>query len=145
MRRSREEGRRQTRPRSNPRIIVARRPVAQAIWPVWEAGVWLSGMTRHTTARAFLDCAPVAGAAWPSRDTLARRWRSGAIALRDLIPAGGIPVKITRAVAAVALIGVIIFVWLAGSSNPVSPAGYVGYLTQGAVFGKTRFYGLQTG
>ena len=53
--------------------------------------------------------------------------------------------KITRVVAAVALIGVIIFVWLVGSSNPVSPAGYVGYLTQGAVFGKTRFYGLQTG
>jgi regulator of protease activity HflC (stomatin/prohibitin superfamily) len=53
--------------------------------------------------------------------------------------------KITRVVAAVALIGVIALVWVVGSSNPVSPAGYVGYLTQGAVFGKTRFYGLQTG
>ena len=36
-------------------------------------------------------------------------------------------------------------VWLTGSRNPVTPAGYVGYLTQGAVFGKTRFYGLQKG
>jgi regulator of protease activity HflC (stomatin/prohibitin superfamily) len=36
-------------------------------------------------------------------------------------------------------------VWLMGSSNPVTPAGYVGYLTQGAVFEKTKFYGLQTG
>jgi hypothetical protein len=32
-----------------------------------------------------------------------------------------------------------------GSRNPVTPAGYVGYLTQGAVFGQTRFYGLQKG
>src|SRR5947208_3488025 len=36
-------------------------------------------------------------------------------------------------------------IWFMGSSNPVTPAGYVGYLTQGAVFGKTIFYGLQTG
>lgn len=36
-------------------------------------------------------------------------------------------------------------VWLFGSRNPVTPAGYVGYVTQGAVFGKTKFYGLQTG
>src|SRR3989344_611126 len=35
--------------------------------------------------------------------------------------------------------------WFMGSSNPETPAGYVGYLTQGAVFGKTTFYGLQTG
>jgi len=53
--------------------------------------------------------------------------------------------KVTRVAAAVILIGVIIFVWLVGSQNPVTPAGYVGYLTQGAVFGKTRFYGLQNG
>jgi regulator of protease activity HflC (stomatin/prohibitin superfamily) len=37
------------------------------------------------------------------------------------------------------------FVWLAGSSNPVTPAGYVGYLTKGAVFGHSRFYGIQRG
>ena len=37
------------------------------------------------------------------------------------------------------------FVWLTGSRNPVTPAGYVGYLTKGAVIGKTRFYGVQRG
>src|SRR5512134_869283 len=36
-------------------------------------------------------------------------------------------------------------VWLTGSRNPFTPAGYVGYLTKGAVFGKSRFYGVQTG
>lgn len=35
--------------------------------------------------------------------------------------------------------------WFIGSSNPQTPAGYVGYLTQGAVFGKAKFYGLQMG
>jgi regulator of protease activity HflC (stomatin/prohibitin superfamily) len=37
------------------------------------------------------------------------------------------------------------FVWLVGSSNPFTPAGYVGYLTKGAVLGKSRFYGVQRG
>ncbi len=37
------------------------------------------------------------------------------------------------------------FVWLAGSANPFTPAGYVGYLTKGAVFGQSRFYGVQRG
>ena len=36
-------------------------------------------------------------------------------------------------------------VWLSGSSNPYTPAGYVGYLTRGAVFGQSRFYGVQRG
>jgi hypothetical protein len=36
-------------------------------------------------------------------------------------------------------------VWLMGSSNPYTPAGYVGYLTKGAVFGKSRFIGTQQG
>src|SRR5207248_871867 len=40
---------------------------------------------------------------------------------------------------------IVIAVWFIGSSNPVTPAGYVGYLTQGAVVGKTKFSGLQTG
>jgi regulator of protease activity HflC (stomatin/prohibitin superfamily) len=35
--------------------------------------------------------------------------------------------------------------WLIGSSNPFTPAGYVGYLTRGAVFGQSRFYGVQRG
>jgi regulator of protease activity HflC (stomatin/prohibitin superfamily) len=37
------------------------------------------------------------------------------------------------------------FVWLMGSSNPVTPAGYVGYLTKGSIFGQSRFYGVQRG
>ncbi len=36
-------------------------------------------------------------------------------------------------------------IWWLGSANPFTPAGYVGYLTQGAVFGKARFYDLQKG
>jgi regulator of protease activity HflC (stomatin/prohibitin superfamily) len=38
-----------------------------------------------------------------------------------------------------------VFVWLAGSRNPFTPAGYVGYLTKGAVLGQSRFYGVQKG
>lgn len=33
----------------------------------------------------------------------------------------------------------------AACSNPTTPAGYVGYVQQGSVFGKTRFYEIQTG
>ena len=36
-------------------------------------------------------------------------------------------------------------VFLFGSSNPATPAGYVGYVTRGAVFGHEKFVGLQTG
>lgn len=36
-------------------------------------------------------------------------------------------------------------VWWSGSANQQTPAGYVGYLTQRAVFGKTTFFGLQNG
>jgi regulator of protease activity HflC (stomatin/prohibitin superfamily) len=43
------------------------------------------------------------------------------------------------------LCGAAVFVWLFGSRNPYTPAGYVGYLTKGAVFGKSRFYGVQRG
>jgi hypothetical protein len=35
--------------------------------------------------------------------------------------------------------------WFAGSRNPYTPAGYVGYRTQGAVFGQSRFHGVQRG
>ena len=35
--------------------------------------------------------------------------------------------------------------WLLGSHNPYTPAGYVGYLTKRAVFGKSRYYGVQKG
>jgi regulator of protease activity HflC (stomatin/prohibitin superfamily) len=34
---------------------------------------------------------------------------------------------------------------LTGCQNPSTPAGYVGYLTRGAVIGKTSYIGLQTG
>ena len=36
-------------------------------------------------------------------------------------------------------------IWFVGSSNPFTPAGYVGYLTKGAVVGQSRFYGMQRG
>ena len=45
----------------------------------------------------------------------------------------------------VVLLGVAAFVWLAGSHNPYTPAGYVGYLPKGAVFGQSRYYGVQRG
>ena len=38
-----------------------------------------------------------------------------------------------------------LFLFLLGSSNPVTPAGYVGYLTRSAILGRERFIGLQTG
>jgi regulator of protease activity HflC (stomatin/prohibitin superfamily) len=41
---------------------------------------------------------------------------------------------------AIAVVG-----WSFGSSNPFTPAGYVGYLTKGAVMGHSRFYGIQRG
>ena len=47
---------------------------------------------------------------------------------------------------ALAVIGIVaLLIWWIGSSNVVTPAGYVGYITRDAVFGKTAFYGLQTG
>jgi regulator of protease activity HflC (stomatin/prohibitin superfamily) len=50
------------------------------------------------------------------------------------------------AAAAIALlIGLVAIVWLLGASNPFTPAGYVGYLTKGAVIGHSRFYGVQRG
>lgn len=52
------------------------------------------------------------------------------------------PVRPT-ALAPLLLIAVVVF--FTGSSNPTTPAGYVGYLTRGAVLGRTRFVGLQTG
>src|SRR5205809_495323 len=33
----------------------------------------------------------------------------------------------------------------AGCGNVQTPAGYVGYVTQGAILGRSRFYALQTG
>ena len=36
-------------------------------------------------------------------------------------------------------------VWLLHSANPTTPAGYIGYVTQGAWFGKARFLDTQVG
>ena len=47
--------------------------------------------------------------------------------------------------AILALVCASVVVWCVGSSNPVTPAGYVGYLTKGAVFGQARFIGVQRG
>ena len=38
-----------------------------------------------------------------------------------------------------------LFIWFSASHNPYTPAGYVGYLTKGAVVGQARFYGVQRG
>jgi regulator of protease activity HflC (stomatin/prohibitin superfamily) len=45
----------------------------------------------------------------------------------------------------IAAMSFVSLIWLAGTSNPFTPAGYVGYLTKGAVLGKARFYGIQRG
>jgi regulator of protease activity HflC (stomatin/prohibitin superfamily) len=53
-----------------------------------------------------------------------------------------------RSVVLVSLSFVVLFggiIWLIGSRNPYTPAGYVGYLTRGAVFGRSTFYGIQRG
>jgi len=47
--------------------------------------------------------------------------------------------------ALVILLGMVVIGWSLGSSNPFTPAGYVGYLTKGAVIGQSRFYGTQRG
>ena len=52
------------------------------------------------------------------------------------------------AVSALVLAVVLAFgtlVWLVGSSNPFTPAGYVGYLTKGALFAQSRYIGTQRG
>jgi regulator of protease activity HflC (stomatin/prohibitin superfamily) len=43
------------------------------------------------------------------------------------------------------LSAVVAVVWFMGSRNPFTPAGYVGYLTKGAVVGQSRFFGIQRG
>lgn len=47
---------------------------------------------------------------------------------------------IPAAVAAISFI-----TWLAGSNNVETPAGCVGFITQGSIMGKTEFVGTQTG
>lgn len=49
------------------------------------------------------------------------------------------------AVAGTSILVGLFIVWFLGSHNPVTPAGYVGYLTKGAIFGQARYLGLQEG
>ena len=69
--------------------------------------------------------------------------------MRNEYPFAGINlmsrVIIILSVAVLVLVFLTGFVWLTGSGNPHTPAGYVGYVTQGAWFGKTQFLGVQTG
>ena len=51
----------------------------------------------------------------------------------------------SAALSAIAALAATSVLWLAGSHNPMTPAGYVGYLTRGAVFGRTHFVGVQRG
>jgi regulator of protease activity HflC (stomatin/prohibitin superfamily) len=59
------------------------------------------------------------------------------VSLQPLVPA-----FVTTGLLAAAFSAV---VWLIGSSNPFTPAGYVGYLTRGSVFGRASFVGVQQG
>lgn len=43
------------------------------------------------------------------------------------------------------LLGVACVCWFLGSGNPSTPAGYVGYVTQGSVFGHRQFLATQAG
>jgi regulator of protease activity HflC (stomatin/prohibitin superfamily) len=67
-----------------------------------------------------------------------------------LTPSSVSGLRVSRGVSSWAFLGtlvlvVVAFVWLIGSSNPYTPAGYVGYLTRGAVFGRSAFHGIQRG
>jgi len=66
-----------------------------------------------------------------------------------LTPSSVSGLRVSRGTFPLAVLGFLLFVtafvWLAGSSNPYTPAGYVGYLTRGAVFGRSGFYGIQRG
>jgi regulator of protease activity HflC (stomatin/prohibitin superfamily) len=56
--------------------------------------------------------------------------------------------RAARGVLAVGIAALFMFavvIWFLGSRNPFTPAGYVGYLTKGAVIGQSRFYGIQKG
>lgn len=48
-------------------------------------------------------------------------------------------------VGALILLFTSMLIWFANSSNPITPAGYVGYVTQHSVLGKSQFVGIQTG
>ncbi len=46
----------------------------------------------------------------------------------------------------IVLLSIIVgIVWFLGSSNPYTPAGYMGYVTKGAIFGSAKFIEIQKG
>jgi regulator of protease activity HflC (stomatin/prohibitin superfamily) len=53
--------------------------------------------------------------------------------------------RVALATPLAALAAAAAIVWFFGSRNPYTPAGYVGYLTRGAIFGQSRFHGVQRG
>ena len=65
--------------------------------------------------------------------------------LSPFIQSGRVSVRPAGWTWAVALLPVMVMVWLVGSRNPYTPAGYVGYLTRDAVFGRATFVGVQRG
>src|SRR5438094_85695 len=67
-------------------------------------------------------------------------WLRGAGAL----PAGGRGGRMARSGRALAVTALAVLAF-AGCRNVQTPAGYVGYVTQGAILGKSRFYALQSG
>src|SRR5437867_12970168 len=74
-------------------------------------------------------------------------WRLAMVSpLRSAAVASGRPQSIASfGFVLVLLGGVAALTWFLGSANPFTPAGYVGYLTKGAIVGKSRFYGVQRG
>lgn len=57
----------------------------------------------------------------------------------------GRPIMSVPVFAVATLVATLSVAWLLGSRNPFTPAGYVGYLTKGAVFGRSTFVGVQRG
>jgi regulator of protease activity HflC (stomatin/prohibitin superfamily) len=65
-------------------------------------------------------------------------------------PVVGLAASLAPRIVAIAAVGAIALPMLLGSlfglfKNPVTPPGYVGYVTRGALLGQARFQGLQTG
>src|SRR5687768_15198185 len=54
--------------------------------------------------------------------------------------------RLTMAVLALVIVlCVAFFIWMAGTDNITIPPGYVGYVTQGSVFGKSQYIGSFVG